>query len=172
MADIFSWDAVFTELIHQRTREDVVEEKIHVFHDHALRRLIPFGAPKNRKNLNGSEQRSAAVAKPGGDCRGNAFGLRAMEWHDPDGVLQRGRGFLATRLAGHGALLARADGFVWRGLGYKQAGVHTVPNGANNVNGTSHKRPTLKAGIFGERMWYCADKHARRLDERAGESAD
>jgi cell division protein ZapA len=40
-----------------------------------------------------------------------------MQWHDPDGVLQHGGGFLATRLGGHEALLARADGFVLRGLG-------------------------------------------------------
>src|SRR5437899_10463125 len=32
--------------------------------------------------------------------------------------------------------------------GVKQAGVQTVPNGTNNVNGTSHKRPKRSAGIY------------------------
>ena len=70
-----------------------------------LRRLLPFGAPKNGEDLDGSEQRSTAISKPGRDCRSNALRLRAMEWHDADGVLQRGGGFLGTRLDGHEALL-------------------------------------------------------------------
>src|SRR5713226_6645633 len=106
MADIFSGDAVFAELIHQGTRENEVEEQIQVRGQRALRRLLPFGAPKNGEDLDGSEQRPAAVSKPGGDCRCNAWHLRAMEWHDPDGVLQRGGGFRGTRLDGHEALLA------------------------------------------------------------------
>ncbi len=105
MADIFPGDAVFTELIHQRARENEVEEQIQVRDQRALRRLLPFGAPKNGEDLDGSEQRSTAISKPGRDCRSNALRLRAMEWHDADGVLQRGGGFLGTRLDGHEALL-------------------------------------------------------------------
>src|SRR6266480_5575663 len=59
------------------------------------------------------------------------------------------------------------------GWGNKQARTHTVPNGAKNVNGTSYKwRKQRGRDLFRERMWYCADKDARRLHERAGESAD
>src|SRR2546423_1297278 len=85
MADIFSGDAVFTELIHQRARENEVEEQIQVRDQRALRRLLPFGAPKNGEDLDGSKQRPAAVGKPRRDCRCHALRLRAMEWHDPDG---------------------------------------------------------------------------------------
>src|SRR5260370_15957460 len=101
MADIFPGDAVFTELIHQRARENEVEEQIQVRGQRALRHLLPCSAPKNGEDLDGSEQRAAAVSKPGGDCRRSALTLRAMEWHDPDGVLQRGGGFRGTRLDGH-----------------------------------------------------------------------
>src|SRR5712671_1759467 len=117
MADIFPGDAVFTELIHQRAPENEVEEQIQVRDKRALRRLLPFGPPKDGEDLNGSEQRTAAVGKAGRDCRCNALRLRAMEWHDPDGVLQRGGGFCGTRLDGHEALLVRADEFALRGLG-------------------------------------------------------
>src|SRR5712664_256681 len=117
MTDIFSGDAIFTELIHQRACKNVVEEKVHVFHDHTLRRLIPFGAPKNSEDLDGSEQRPAAVSKPGRDRRCNALRLRAMKWHDADRVLRRGGRFPGTRLGGHEALLVQADGFALRWLG-------------------------------------------------------
>src|ERR1700682_2994314 len=116
MADIFSGDAVFTELIHQRARENIIEEQIQVRDKRALRRLFPFGAPKNGEDLDGSEERPTAISKPGHDSRCNALRLRAMEWHDADRVLQCCCGFLGTRLGGHEALLVRTNEFALRGL--------------------------------------------------------
>src|SRR6266481_7135128 len=98
MADIFSGDAVFAELIHQGTRENEVEERIQVRDQRALRRLLPFGAPKNGEDLDGSKQRPSTVSKPRCDCRCNALRFRAMEWHDADGVLQRGGDFVGRGL--------------------------------------------------------------------------
>src|SRR5467141_2778851 len=172
MADIFSGDAVLTELIHQCAHENVIEEQIQVRDERDLRRLFPFSAPKNGEDLDGSEQRPAAVSKLGCDCRCNPLQLRAMEWHDPDRVLQC-CGFLGTRLSSHEALLLRADEFALRGLG-RHAGW--------NSNGTERREKckwdfvqearATGRDLFRERMWYCADKQARRLHERAGESAD
>src|SRR5216684_2563652 len=53
------------------------------------------------------------------------------------------RGLLAMR----SSLCEQPDSHC-AGWGDKHAGTHTVPNGANNVNGTSHKRPTRRAGIY------------------------
>src|SRR5712664_465127 len=173
MTDIFSGDAIFTELIHQRACKNVVEEKVHVFHDHTLRRLIPFGAPKNSEDLDGSEQRPAAVSKPGRDRRCNAVRLRAMEWHDADRVLQRGGRFLGTRLGGHEELLVQADGFALRWLGsqtgWSSHGTERCEKCKWDFVAEAH---AAGRDLFRERMWYCADKDARRLHERTGKSAN
>src|SRR5712691_13214112 len=79
-----------------------------------------------------------------------------------------GRGLMAMRRS-----LCEQMNLRYAGWGNKQAGTHTVPNGAKNVNGASCKWRTRRGrDLFRERMWYCADKDARRLHERAGESAD
>src|SRR6266404_8096411 len=117
MADIFSADAVFHELVHQRARENVVEEQIHVRGNRALLCLFPFRAPKNGEDFDGSEQRPAAVRKLRRGCRCDPSRLGSMEWHDPDRMLQRSGGFLGTRLGGHEALLMLAGEFAIRGLG-------------------------------------------------------
>src|SRR3979409_1640978 len=168
MADIFPGDAVLTELIHQCAHENVIEEQIQVRDERDLRRLFPFGAPKNGEDLDGSEQRPPAVSKLGCDCRCNPLHLRTMEWHDADRVLLCCCGFLGTRLGGHEALLVRADDFALRGLGG-----HT----GWNSHGTERRekckwdfvQEAHAAGrdLFRERMWYCADTDARRLHERA-----
>src|SRR5467141_884386 len=173
MADIFSGDAVLTELIHQCAHENVIEEQIQVRDKRDLRRLFPFGAPKNGEDLDGSEQRPAAVSKLGCDCRCNPLQLRAMEWHDPDGALQRSSGFLGTRLGDHEALLVRADEFALRGLG-KPTGWNSHGSGRLENCKWDFAQEAHADGrdLFGERMWYCADKDARRLHERADKSAD
>src|SRR6267143_5260887 len=53
------------------------------------------------------------------------------------------RGLVAMRRS----LCEQMDSYC-AGWGDQQAGVHTVPNGANNVNGTLRKRPTRRAGIY------------------------
>ncbi len=171
MADIFSGDAVFLELIHQRARENVVEKQIHVRGNRALRCLFPFRAQKNRKNFHGGEQRPTAVSKLGRGCRCDPLRLRAMEWHDPDGALQRSSGFLGTRLGDHEALLVRADEFALRGLG-KPTGWNSHGSGRLENCKWDFAQEAHADGrdLFGERMWYCADKDARRLHERADKS--
>src|ERR1700694_887336 len=173
VADIFSGDAVFSELIHQPARENEVEERIQVRDNRALGRLLPFGAPKNGEDLDGSEQRPSPVGKPGRGCRGHAVRLRAMEWHDPDGVLHRGGGFRGTRLDGHEALLVRTDEFRLRGLerhaGWNSHGTERCEKCKWDFAPGVHAagRDLLRGW-----MWYCADTDARRIHERVGESAD
>jgi len=124
VTDIFSRDTVFPELVHQRARENVVEEQTHVRGNRALRRLLPSRAPKNGEDFDGSEQRPAAVSELGRGCRCDPLRLRPMEWHDPDRVLQRSGGFLGMGLGGHAGLLARAAEFAIGGL--------RVPTGWNS----------------------------------------
>src|SRR6266850_1684120 len=58
----------------------------------------------------------------------------------------------------------------YAGWGDQQAGTLTVPKSSKNVNGTSHQAHASGRDLFRERVWYCADKDARRLHERADKS--
>src|SRR6267378_5246733 len=173
MADIFSGDAVFSELAHQRARKNIVEKQIHVRGNRALLCLFPFRTPKNGEDFDGSEQRPTAVRELGRCCRCDPLRLRPMEWHDPDRVLQRSGGLLGTRLGGHEALLVRADEFALRGLG-KPTGWISHGSGQLEKCKWDFAQEAHADGrdLFRERMWYCADKDARRLHERANKSAD
>src|SRR5712691_10735661 len=101
-----------------------------------------------------------------------------MEWHDPDGVLQRGGGFPATRLGSHEALLVRADGFTLRGPG-RQTGWSSHATERREeckwdfAQGQQHAAPLQARGTRGmpgaQILCYL---HAWKVHERAGESAD
>src|SRR5207245_11459657 len=65
MADVQSLDAVFGELIHQRTGQYVVEEAIELRDQAGLRILLPAGTPEEGEHPHRGQQRAAAVSEVG-----------------------------------------------------------------------------------------------------------
>ena len=108
VADGFSGDAVFAELVEKRAGEDEIEEGVHLLAEQRVGGIMPCCAPEEGEDLDVGEKRAVAIGEVGRG--GGGIANVGMKRNDPDGRFRlrfygRMTG-LAGGTRGHGWLLA------------------------------------------------------------------
>ena len=96
MTDREVLDAVFVELVDQRTFDDELEEVVDLLHEPGLWLPLPGATPEEEERFNRREKRTAPIREP--RRRDRCGGLQPKR-NDPDGPARRQRAS-STILAG------------------------------------------------------------------------